>query len=131
MTVTVGRKSLILGWEVAVVIALFLLGGGWKAAVAVDQFIESQQRINTDLVLIKKDLVTVLKRDSVYDANLVKIDTASKDIVFNRRNIAALQHDVRMLQSAIEGIRKPHLYIEQRTPTGMLFKPATQQNVKN
>lgn len=65
MTVTVGKKSLVLGWEIAVVVGLALLGFGWKSANYVDAFLDNQKDMQKDVADMRVNVRTILRHDSI------------------------------------------------------------------
>jgi len=87
MTVTVGKKSINLGWEIAASISLFLIYTTYKCVTFTDKLIASQAEI-------KQELAVWAKRDSVYiikpDKNTLDIDSIKPGIALVKQQMGSI-----------------------------------------
>lgn len=89
MTVTVGKKSINLGWEIAASISIFLIYTTYKCVTFTDKLIDSQAEI-------KQELAIWAKRDSTY---MLKTDKNTLDLDSIKPGLASVKQQVGSLLS--------------------------------
>jgi len=87
MTVTVGKKSINLGWEIAASISIFLIYTTYKCVSFTDKLINSQAEI-------KQELAIWAKRDSIYilktDKNTIDLDSIKPGLAIVKQQVSSL-----------------------------------------
>ncbi len=88
MTVTLGKKTINLGWEVAVTIVLALAVFFWKGGSISNDFLRNQADIKKELVEIKNNQNVKNKKDSLQD---IQIDTLKASLSMENKKYNALK----------------------------------------
>lgn len=117
MTVTVGRTDLTLGWQVAVVVALFLIGAGWRASSFLSDITNEQHQMS-------QQLNAHLKTDSSYhsktDSKIDHLNTAVLKVWYSGDSLKNQLNFYKQMQA-----RKPIGFYTEKKVNGRLMVSST------